>query len=132
MIVMGWRRISNISMHQLGPLPRQVLESVRGMVAGSSYLPWTVQLRSATKKAGGSSSNGRDSMGRRLGVKRFGGQGVTAGTIIIRQRGLKFRPGDGVGQGKDHTLYALRDGRVRFAWNKQRKRQVVGVDPDTT
>ncbi len=122
-----------ISIHknQFAPLARRVLEGVRGVGAGSSSLPWTVQLRSATKKAGGSSSNGRDTMGRRLGVKRFGGQGVTAGTIIIRQRGLKFRPGDGVGQGRDHTLYALREGNVKFTWNKQRKRQIVAVDPDT-
>ncbi len=118
----------NIHKTQFSPLPRRVLEGVHGARAGSPSLPWTVQLRHATKKAGGSSSNGRDSMGRRLGVKRFGGQGVTAGTIIIRQRGLKFRPGDGVGQGRDHTLYALREGNVRFTWNKQRKRQIVAVD----
>ena len=60
----------------------------------------------ATKKAGGSSRNGRDSAGRRLGVKKFGGENVIAGNIIIRQRGTKFHPGDNVGIGKDHTIFA--------------------------
>ena len=68
----------------------------------------------AHKKAGGSSRNGRDSAGRRLGVKRFGDQQVAAGNIIVRQRGTKFHPGTNVGMGKDHTLFALADGRVRF------------------
>ena len=68
----------------------------------------------AHKKAGGSSRNGRDSAGRRLGVKKFGGQEVVAGNIIIRQRGTKVYPGAGVGMGKDHTLFALTDGRVLF------------------
>jgi large subunit ribosomal protein L27 len=68
----------------------------------------------AHKKAGGSSRNGRDTIGRRLGVKKFGGERVIAGNIIVRQRGNKWWPGDGVGQGKDHTLYALRDGAVTF------------------
>ena len=68
----------------------------------------------AHKKAGGSSRNGRDSAGRRLGVKKFGGEQVIAGNIIVRQRGNKWWPGDGVGQGKDHTLFALRDGKVSF------------------
>jgi large subunit ribosomal protein L27 len=68
----------------------------------------------AHKKAGGSSRNGRDSAGRRLGVKRFGDQAVAAGNIIVRQRGTKFHPGANVGMGKDHTLFALADGRVRF------------------
>lgn len=69
----------------------------------------------AHKKAGGSSRNGRDSAGRRLGVKKFGSQGVVAGNIIVRQRGTKFYPGDNVGMGKDHTLFALTEGRVAFA-----------------
>ena len=69
----------------------------------------------AHKKAGGSSRNGRDSAGRRLGVKKFGGEAVLAGNIIVRQRGTKFHPGDNVGMGKDHTLFALSDGVVRFA-----------------
>jgi large subunit ribosomal protein L27 len=68
----------------------------------------------AHKKAGGSSRNGRDSAGRRLGVKRFGGEYVTAGNIIIRQRGTKFHPGNNVGCGRDHTLFALSDGYVIF------------------
>ncbi|MDD9912548.1 MAG: 50S ribosomal protein L27 [Alphaproteobacteria bacterium] len=69
----------------------------------------------AHKKAGGSSRNGRDSAGRRLGVKKFGGEAVLAGNIIVRQRGTKFYAGDGVGMGKDHTLFALEDGAVSFA-----------------
>ena len=68
----------------------------------------------AHKKAGGSSRNGRDSAGRRLGVKKFGGEIVVPGNIIVRQRGTKFHPGDNVGLGKDHTLFALSGGRVRF------------------
>ena len=68
----------------------------------------------AHKKAGGSSRNGRDSAGRRLGVKKFGGESVIAGNIIIRQRGTKFHPGRNVGMGKDHTLFALTDGKVEF------------------
>ena len=68
----------------------------------------------ATKKAGGSSRNGRDSAGRRLGVKKFGGENVIAGNIIIRQRGTKFHPGDNVGIGKDHTIFATINGKVAF------------------
>ncbi|MBF0168257.1 MAG: 50S ribosomal protein L27 [Alphaproteobacteria bacterium] len=69
----------------------------------------------AHKKAGGSSRNGRDSNAQRLGVKRFGGQAVLAGNILVRQRGTKFHPGANVGIGKDHTLFALIDGKVGFA-----------------
>ncbi|MGE4422034.1 MAG: 50S ribosomal protein L27 [Pseudodesulfovibrio sp.] len=68
----------------------------------------------AHKKAGGSSRNGRDSAGQRRGVKRFGGQEVLAGNILVRQLGTKFHPGDGVGMGKDYTLFALVDGVVKF------------------
>ena len=68
----------------------------------------------AHKKAGGSSRNGRDTAGRRLGVKKFGSQEVIAGNIIVRQRGTKWHPGTNVGMGKDHTLFALIDGRVSF------------------
>jgi large subunit ribosomal protein L27 len=68
----------------------------------------------AHKKAGGSSRNGRDSAGRRLGVKKFGGEAVVPGNILVRQRGTKFYPGTNVGMGKDHTLFALVDGRVSF------------------
>jgi large subunit ribosomal protein L27 len=69
----------------------------------------------ATKKAGGSSRNGRDSAGRRLGVKRYGGQAVNSGTILVRQRGTKFHPGENVGMGRDHTLFALINGVVSFS-----------------
>jgi large subunit ribosomal protein L27 len=69
----------------------------------------------AHKKAGGSSRNGRDSAGRRLGVKKFGGQAVIPGNIIVRQRGTKWWPGEGVGIGKDHTIFATSEGRVTFA-----------------
>lgn len=81
----------------------------------------------AHKKAGGSSRNGRDSAGRRLGVKKFGGQEVIGGNIIIRQRGTKVYPGANVGMGKDHTLFALGEGRVRFHQGKL-GRKYVSVD----
>ncbi|MEE4199491.1 50S ribosomal protein L27 [Erythrobacter sp.] len=81
----------------------------------------------AHKKAGGSSRNGRDSAGRRLGVKKFGSEQVVAGNIIVRQRGTKFYPGTNVGMGKDHTLFALEDGVVRFHSGKQ-ARKYVSVD----
>jgi large subunit ribosomal protein L27 len=80
----------------------------------------------AHKKSGGSSSNGRDSDGRRLGVKKFGGEAVVAGNIIIRQRGTKYWPGENVGMGKDHTLFALTDGAVRFT-TKKHDRTYVNV-----
>ena len=73
----------------------------------------------AHKKAGGSSRNGRDSDGRRLGVKKFGGEAVLAGNIIVRQRGTKVHPGANVGMGKDHTLFAKVDGQVSFATKAQ-------------
>ena len=81
----------------------------------------------AHKKAGGSSRNGRDSAGRRLGVKKFGGEVVISGNIIARQRGTKFHPGINVGIGKDHTLFAEKNGKVNF--KKTRKRTVVSVIP---
>ena len=81
----------------------------------------------AHKKAGGSSRNGRDSAGRRLGVKKFGGQEVIGGNIIIRQRGTRVYPGVNVGMGKDHTLFAVADGRVRFHDGKL-GRKYVSVD----
>ena len=81
----------------------------------------------AHKKAGGSSRNGRDSAGRRLGVKKFGGQDVIGGNIIIRQRGTRVYPGANVGIGKDHTLFALSVGRVRFHSGKL-GRKYVSVD----
>ena len=82
----------------------------------------------AHKKAGGSSRNGRDSAGRRLGVKKFGGQDVLGGNIIVRQRGTKVYPGVNVGMGKDHTLFALEHGHVAFA-KVRGGRQVVKVVP---
>jgi len=75
----------------------------------------------AHKKGGGSSKNGRDSHSQRLGIKRFSGEKVTAGTIIIRQRGTKFHPGDNVGKGKDDTLFAKKEGTVVFLERKNRK-----------
>jgi large subunit ribosomal protein L27 len=81
----------------------------------------------AHKKAGGSSRNGRDSESKRLGVKRFGGQQVTAGSIIVRQRGTRFHNGVGVGCGRDHTLFALTDGVVRFDVKGPRNRRYVSV-----
>jgi large subunit ribosomal protein L27 len=81
----------------------------------------------ATKKAGGSSRNGRDSAGRRLGVKKFGGEVVISGNIIVRQRGTKFHPGMNVGIGKDHTIFATKDGKVNF--KKTRTRTFISVVP---
>ena len=80
------------------------------------------------KKAGGSSRNGRDSESKRLGVKKYGGEHVLAGNIIVRQRGTKFHPGTGVGMGRDHTLFALVEGKVGFA-RKARGRTYVSVEP---
>ncbi|HKJ83699.1 MAG TPA: 50S ribosomal protein L27 [Mariprofundaceae bacterium] len=74
----------------------------------------------AHKKAGGSSRNGRDSNAKRLGVKKYGGESVIAGNILVRQRGTKIRPGDNVGCGKDYTLFALSDGRVEYYQNRNR------------
>ena len=82
----------------------------------------------AHKKAGGSSRNGRDTAGRRLGVKKFGGESVIAGNIIIRQRGTKWHPGNNVGMGKDHTLFATIDGNVKFD-TKTNGRTYVSVNP---
>ncbi|EGO96181.1 50S ribosomal protein L27 [Acidiphilium sp. PM] len=82
----------------------------------------------AHKKAGGSSRNGRDSEGRRLGVKKFGDEQVIAGNIIIRQRGTKVKPGANVGVGRDHTIFALVDGRVKFS-RKAEGRVHVSVEP---
>ncbi|MBU0724364.1 MAG: 50S ribosomal protein L27 [Alphaproteobacteria bacterium] len=82
----------------------------------------------AHKKAGGSSRNGRDSAGRRLGVKKFGGENVIPGNILVRQRGTKFHPGANVGIGKDHTLFALVPGAVKFA-RKANDRTYVSILP---
>ena len=85
----------------------------------------------AHKKAGGSSRNGRDSESKRLGVKRFGGQFVLAGNIIIRQRGTEYHPGENVGIGKEHTLYALTDGHVQFQIKGALRRRTVTIVPET-
>ncbi|MEM9101796.1 MAG: 50S ribosomal protein L27 [Pseudomonadota bacterium] len=85
----------------------------------------------AHKKAGGSTRNGRDSESKRLGVKRYGGQEVTAGSIIVRQRGTKFHAGVNVGLGKDHTLFAKLDGVVRFVERGPKKRKFVDIEPVT-
>lgn len=83
----------------------------------------------AHKKAGGSSRNGRDSAGRRLGVKKFGGQEVIPGNIIVRQRGTRVYPGRNVGMGKDHTLFAKVDGVVKFNVKGAARRRVVTIVP---
>lgn len=81
----------------------------------------------AHKKAGGSTRNGRDSNAKRLGVKKFGGELVTAGSIIVRQRGTRFHAGDNVGLGKDHTLFATSDGRVAFVTRGSDSRKFVNI-----
>ena len=83
----------------------------------------------AHKKAGGSSRNGRDSNAKRLGVKAFGDEFVRAGSIILRQRGTKMHPGDNVGMGKDHTLFAKTDGKVNFTTKGALKRKLVNILP---
>lgn len=83
----------------------------------------------AHKKAGGSTRNGRDSQSKRLGVKRFGGQNVVAGNILIRQRGTKFHAGENVGLGRDHTLFAKADGVVKFEVKGPNNRKFVSVVP---
>ena len=83
----------------------------------------------AHKKAGGSTRNGRDSESKRLGLKKFGGQFVKAGNIIVRQRGTKFHPGVNVGCGRDYTLFAKEDGYVEFATRGKQKRKFVSVQP---
>ena len=82
----------------------------------------------AHKKAGGSTRNGRDSESKRLGVKRYGSEFVTAGSIIVRQRGTEFHPGHNIGMGKDHTLFALVDGTVRFAVKGAKNRRFVSIE----
>jgi large subunit ribosomal protein L27 len=83
----------------------------------------------AHKKGGGSTRNGRDSESKRLGVKAYGGELITAGSIIVRQRGTTMHPGTNVGIGKDHTLFALVEGRVKFAVKGALKRQTVMIEP---
>ncbi|MDO9458978.1 MAG: 50S ribosomal protein L27 [Alphaproteobacteria bacterium] len=83
----------------------------------------------AHKKAGGSSRNGRDSAGRRLGVKKFGGEHVISGNIILRQRGTKWHPGENVGMGRDHTIYSVIEGHVQFGTTGKTGRPSVSVIP---
>ena len=83
----------------------------------------------AHKKAGGSVRNGRDSESKRLGVKRYGGQLVVPGNIIIRQRGTEFHPGENVGMGKDHTLFALIEGLVQFTIRGPKRRRTISIAP---
>lgn len=83
----------------------------------------------AHKKAGGSSRNGRDSKSKRLGVKRFGGEIITAGSIIVRQRGTRVHAGENVGMGRDHTLFAKIEGQVQFGIRGAQQRQVVSILP---
>ncbi len=83
----------------------------------------------AHKKAAGSTRNGRDSESKRLGVKRFGGEAVSAGSIIVRQRGTKFHAGSNMGVGRDYTLFALTDGKVKFEVKGPKSRRFVSIDP---
>lgn len=87
------------------------------------------QVRWASKKQGGSTQNNKDSNPKYLGVKLFGGQRCRAGNIIVRQRGTEFHPGANVGMGKDHTLFSLIDGNVRFFKDRRKKKRFVFVDP---
>ncbi len=82
----------------------------------------------AHKKSGGSAKNGRDTIGKRLGIKRFAGQTVRAGNILVRQRGTTYHPGEGVGVGSDYTLFALRDGKVEFTKNRFGKK-LIAINP---
>ena len=86
----------------------------------------------AHKKAGGSSRNGRDSESKRLGVKKFGDQAVVAGNILVRQRGTRFHAGPNVGIGRDHTLFAKADGKVKFERKGPQSRTVVSIVPDAS
>lgn len=83
----------------------------------------------AHKKAGGSTRNGRDSQAKRLGVKRFGDQAVIAGNILVRQRGTRFCAGEGVGMGRDHTLFAKIDGKVKFSIKGPKNKKFVSIEP---
>ncbi|BGP54485.1 hypothetical protein JCM8202_001565 [Rhodotorula sphaerocarpa] len=98
-----------------------------------AQLPGLMQVRTATKRGGGSSKNGRNSVGKRLGIKKYGGQEVAAGNIIVRQRGTTWHPGQHVGRGRDHTLFALVPGYVTFYRDsvRGRERKLVGISPDS-
>ncbi|KAL1915856.1 mitochondrial 54S ribosomal protein bL27m [Calcarisporiella thermophila] len=104
------------------------LTSTRISLLNPANTSTLTQIRWATKRAGGSTRNGRDSAGRRLGVKKFENELVQPGNILVRQRGTKFHPGDNVGIGKDHTIYALEEGYVRFYTDPEYpKRRYIGV-----
>eukprot|EP00252_Welwitschia_mirabilis_P014446 TRINITY_DN31736_c0_g1_i1.p1 TRINITY_DN31736_c0_g1~~TRINITY_DN31736_c0_g1_i1.p1 ORF type:complete len:159 (+),score=34.74 TRINITY_DN31736_c0_g1_i1:132-608(+) len=139
---MAWRRV--FSGFNVGPTMTQLAKS---SLLGQTQLPSLSLLsknadafgnnagilsfiprRWATKKAAGYTQNGRDSRPKYLGVKKFGGEKVIPGNIIVRQRGKRFHPGDYVGMGKDHTLFALKEGHVKFRRNKQGKK-LVNVVP---
>ncbi|ORY74316.1 ribosomal L27 protein-domain-containing protein [Leucosporidium creatinivorum] len=92
-----------------------------------------MQVRTATKRGGGSSKNGRNSIGKRLGVKKYGGQSVIAGNILVRQRGTSFHPGQHVGRGRDHTLYALAPGYVTYYTDlvRGKERKMIGITTDS-
>eukprot|EP00245_Coleochaete_scutata_P006234 TRINITY_DN20482_c0_g1_i1.p1 TRINITY_DN20482_c0_g1~~TRINITY_DN20482_c0_g1_i1.p1 ORF type:complete len:154 (-),score=13.95 TRINITY_DN20482_c0_g1_i1:483-944(-) len=120
------QRLSQVSSRSLQYLLNNVSEFTGSSVEALGSLNF---VRWATKKAGGSSNNGRDSQPKNLGVKKYGNQVVVAGNIIVRQRGTRFHPGDFVGMGRDHTLFALMPGRVRFSKEGYRGRKTVHVDP---
>lgn len=110
-----------------------MLPLFRPLLATTPSLQYlNITVRNATKKAGGTVKNGRDSIGKRLGLKKNHLQPVVPGNIIIRQRGLKFYPGEGVGLGKDYTIFALIEGSVRFQWKKWERITIVNVVPPGT
>jgi large subunit ribosomal protein L27 len=109
-------------------LPTSCASDVVGGEAGAGGASLLLR-RWATKKAGGSTQNGRDSNPKNLGVKKYGGQKVIPGNIIVRQRGTRFHPGDFVGMGRDHTLFALAGGQVKFAKDPLTGRKWVHVEP---
>ncbi|GAA5866546.1 hypothetical protein JCM3774_004010 [Rhodotorula dairenensis] len=97
----------------------------------AQLLPGLMQVRTATKRGGGSSKNGRNSIGKRLGIKKYGGQEVLAGNILVRQRGTTWHPGQHVGRGRDHTLFALAPGYVTYYRDtvRGRERKLIGITP---
>ncbi len=114
-----------MSLQRFGALQRTIASTFTPRVSSQSHI--LIQCRTATKKAAGSTNNGRDSAGRRLGIKRYGDAKVNAGTIIARQRGKKWYPGENVGMGKDHTIFAKVDGIVKFTQHEYRKKKVINV-----
>ncbi|KAG6549488.1 hypothetical protein Mapa_009024 [Marchantia paleacea] len=111
--------------------PLRISNPCTSDVAGGEAGGLSLLLRRwATKKAGGSTQNGRDSLPKNLGVKKYGGQKVIPGNIIVRQRGTRFHPGNFVDMGRDHTLFALAAGQVRFEKNRYTGRKWVHVDPE--